>query len=766
MSRATGTKTGDAHRHVPLLVLVAVAVVSASIVALAAHLLADETPLRVVIDCRGDTCTASVNGGAPVRVETGPGTAGDRLGVYIFHSFEAEGHGQYLRNLILRSGSGGSLRRRLLLREHELAEAFEGSAGWRIDPGLGLTHDGRRGDRSVALLGDRESGDFRLEFELHDAVDAGAMVRASDSRNGLVFVVRPEANDAFFFRLVDGTPGPILAIMPLQDLRVGREALRLAGLIANLARCGAILVLCLLVLGGRARCGCVAEPVTFLPRRVVLLAAFAVAAFAAHRFIARYSLLDVPHILDETAYLFQAKIFARGRLWVDAPSLPEFFTHDHLIISDGRWFAKYPPLYPLLLSVGVLLRCSWAVTPLLGALTMVAILLLAEEIAGRRAAIVAGVLVLSSPFFLFMGANMMSHMSAAMCLCFALWFLLRGLRRGGLPQFVLAGAWLGAGLLARPYTAFLVGVPAALWVAASPAGPNCVRGRVRRLAAFAAGIAPMILLYVAWRYAYSGAGQFPSSLYTQYDVSDTLGFGLTKGAGWLRTWGSWGHSPAKAVRSVHRYLSYTADHLFGWPWRASLAFIGVPFLLGCRKSACLLLLATCISLVVGHMFYWATQHIGYGARYWFSAFPAVAVLSAVGVERLVRRPAQGGGTAAVRGMVTPLVITLLVLGNCCFYLPERYVEGWTYGDHSDDIKRAVETLDGRRAVVFVPSDDPRSVDGFSMNEPTLDGDVVIARDCGDDNGRLLAEYATYAGYRWQEGRLVPIENAAGRSGAP
>jgi len=48
----------------------------------------------------------------------------------------------------------------------------------------------------------------------------------------------------------------------------------------------------------------------------------------------------IPHVQDSLTYLFQAKMMSRGWLVVLAPSLPEFFDQEFLMVRDGRWFGN------------------------------------------------------------------------------------------------------------------------------------------------------------------------------------------------------------------------------------------------------------------------------------------------------------------------------------------------------------------------------------------------------------------------------------------
>ncbi len=83
---------------------------------------------------------------------------------------------------------------------------------------------------------------------------------------------------------------------------------------------------------------------------------------------------DLGHTIpDESAYQFQARVFASGHVMATplpgataaADTPPEIYFEDQIDTTRG-WFAKYTPGYPLLLSLGYLLHCPWLVNPVLG----------------------------------------------------------------------------------------------------------------------------------------------------------------------------------------------------------------------------------------------------------------------------------------------------------------------------------------------------------------------------------------------------------------
>jgi hypothetical protein len=61
----------------------------------------------------------------------------------------------------------------------------------------------------------------------------------------------------------------------------------------------------------------------------------------------------IPRGGDETAYLFQSRILARGQLVAPEPPVPDprrFFPFRHFIFDNGRWFIMYTPLHAALMA--------------------------------------------------------------------------------------------------------------------------------------------------------------------------------------------------------------------------------------------------------------------------------------------------------------------------------------------------------------------------------------------------------------------------------
>ncbi len=734
--------------------------VAAAAVAVWAYL-ADrsERSIHVTLECAGRTCEASIEGGDPLRVEL-PAVPGEQIGVYAYHPFEFD-RPQGVEAIVLRRAGIPDAEIRV-----RFAPGAWTPAGWHGDPGWGMTehgfaHTGPLGERAIALFDGLDSREFTLEAELVDAVDLGLVFRAADARNGWVLAIRARHNDAFFFRMEDGEPGPILALMPVRTLHAGREGLRFAGVVAQI-----LLLAIPLLLAVRAWLEWFAaispwpaevDTRTPAPRiGIVVLLGVTTAALAG---VAVWALGEVPHVDDEAAYLFQAKIFAHGEFWAPAPPEQEFFVHEHMIVTPDRWFAKYPPFFPALLSLGVRAGVPWLVNPLLGALAGFAAYLLGREIAGWRWGIAAWCLLLVSPFFVIMGGTLMSHVAAALFVTLFVWLLIRALELRDSRAAVLAGVCLGLAILTRPYTAALAALAAAVY------GATCLVRVADRRALVALGAlvvlatVPFACAFVAWGPWVSGDHGSYVGLHEKYNASDTLGFGPDKGATWLRTWGTFGHTPAKALRSAWQHLDYTSHYLLGWPGGLSFVLVLAPFVLGTAGRREWLLASVLVALALGHMGYWAAHHILYGARYWFEAVPGLMVLAALGVRALVRDLALDARVPAWARMAPAAVLASLLGWGCWVYLPARLRALPAYGGITAELMWQIDRIAPHQAVVFSETQGMMYDPGFFLNDPFLESGRIFARDLGDRDRDLLIRYPAYLAYRFSAGRLVPIERA-------
>ncbi len=162
---------------------------------------------------------------------------------------------------------------------------------------------------------------------------------------------------------------------------------------------------------------------------------------------------------DTVSYLFQAKLFAEGKLSVPAPPEHGFSSSPHINILNGKWYSKYPFGNALMLMLGVFINAPWLIPALATGGALYLLYVLVKEMHGKSAALIAAVIGLISPATLGMGSTWFSEPVSRFYLALYLLSLIRTLNgRGGFGYALLSGFALGYVFNTRPLSAFVFGV--------------------------------------------------------------------------------------------------------------------------------------------------------------------------------------------------------------------------------------------------------------------------------------------------------------------
>ncbi|MBI1788129.1 MAG: glycosyltransferase family 39 protein, partial [Acidobacteria bacterium] len=239
-----------------------------------------------------------------------------------------------------------------------------------------------------------------------------------------------------------------------------------------------------------------------------------------------------PHIPDEVVYIYHARYLAAGMLSMPAPPDLDAFHLNLMNYEKDRWFCPVPPGWPFLLAVGEFLGAGWLVNPILGGLVVLLAYLLLREIAPRRTARLAVLLLCLSPWHLFMSMNFMTHNFTLLCALVAAWAVARSRRGGGARWAWLAGCATGVGSLIRPLDGLIAGAIVGLWAL----GLGARRLTLPSLAAFAAGAALVGAAVLPYNRLLTGDPlKAPIMAYTDKyygPKTNALGFGPERGLGW------------------------------------------------------------------------------------------------------------------------------------------------------------------------------------------------------------------------------------------
>jgi 4-amino-4-deoxy-L-arabinose transferase-like glycosyltransferase len=459
----------------------------------------------------------------------------------------------------------------------------------------------------------------------------------------------------------------------------------------------------------------------------------------------------LPRLEDEVAGLWQARVFASGRLSVASPPAAEVFRVPFVVDDQGRRFSKYPPGHAALLALGVLWGDPWLVDPLLLALALAALYRFGRDLFDRRTALTALALAAASPMLLMLGASLMPHAASLLTATLFLWGVFR-LQRPAPPRssFVirhlsfLTGLALGLTLLIRPYTAILLALPAGvIFLVRLRAEARAALARYSPLALGAALGGAGLLLY-----NFILSGQVRWSLYDLWWAYDRVGFGSTIGPR--------GYFFSDVPRAL--WLGLYSLNLDLFPlFFLSLIPIALALLLKPRLRLEWHLAAYPAALFIGYLAYFHQSRL-YGPRYYSEAIAPLALLGALGLRKLSARfnaapPLLRAAPAVVGG--------LIFIGTLFGYVPWRFDQLRNlYADQPAwgalDWEPIAAARGKRQAIVLTFTDNwPGAAAGMLSNSVDVNGDVLFGRYLGPESFTALrAAYPDRTVWFWRDGALT------------
>lgn len=442
----------------------------------------------------------------------------------------------------------------------------------------------------------------------------------------------------------------------------------------------------------------------------VLLFVFAVIAPLLFSY---YVLGAAPHDWDSISILFQARIFASGRLFYETPPQPEFFSQLFVVMEDGRWYSKYEPGHALILALGVLFGRPWAVNPILGALTMVVTYCIGSGIYDKKTGIYAALLGMTSPFFVWMSGSFFRHASTMFFLSLFVLFYIKAEKEDKRRYYVLSSVFLGLAFITRIGSTTAISLPIILYHLYRTAKNK----RLWTTTLLMLGVTSIfIVALLGYNYALTGN---PTQLtFTDWDSRDTIGFGDDKGI--EPTYGTTGHDLSKGLQGIKDVIgelnrSFVNMHL--------LAIALILFIFSKKIRWDYVFTLSIVSLVFGTLFYFKIW-----PRYYYEIYFMVMLLVARSISDI-----EGEGSKLFTA-----VFVLSLINYYSTLKPDLYM----YATRGVDkrVYTVIDESDLRNAVVFVEGDNfYRGV--FSRNTPTLDTNIVYARYVAEkENQEFMEKY--------------------------
>lgn len=374
-------------------------------------------------------------------------------------------------------------------------------------------------------------------------------------------------------------------------------------------------------------------------------------AFVAAGALALYALIALlvfdrrPTVVDEFVGLFQARIFASGRLFLPVSDFPALTSALFVVEQEGKIFGQFPAGGPAVLAIGARLGLEWLVDPICGALSVLLlsrILRVTRVAAGVALATVA--LFVVSPFVASMAGSYMSHVPTLTFILLAS----AGLAYATRDEYPHAGAafvcGLGLGIAAtiRPLDGLAFALPSAAWLVARL---RLGRSHVGALLASGAGVAIPVIALLWVNLVWTGNP-------LQFGYESLWGEGVGLGFG-ESPWGE-PHTPRLGIELLSLYALRLQTYLFELPV-PSLAFVIGALLLVRRVSSFEnWTLWSSSLLLLGYFAYWSDgYHLGPRfmyplapfLAYWTARLPSV--IRSRGVSWNVQRSTLIAGWVAI-----------------------------------------------------------------------------------------------------------------------
>ncbi len=456
------------------------------------------------------------------------------------------------------------------------------------------------------------------------------------------------------------------------------------------------------------------DPLVWLSglRRGMLLALCAVLVVAGSWFSSSFLLRGGPFVPgDEDEYLFQARIFARGRLWWDTPAHPEFFVAPGQLVSEGRLFGHHQCGHSALLAVGVVFGHPRAVPIVLAMLSIPVCYALGRTVGGPEGGRLSVLLLALSPLFWFTMGSLVSEASSMFLLLSMTCLLLSG--RGQRWAAVAAGCCLGMAAATRVLSAITVGVPIVAWWMR--------KHRLRDAVSLAAGALPFAIVIGTVNCLLTGSAlRFPFAAYEP----QPLGFDEV-------------YRLATGMRNLASNALLLNFWLLGWP--LGLGVVGASLWLLRRRGEVLVLALASGALGVGYVLYWHRGQVATGPLRFFEACPLLVCVAAAG---LAHARGRGGRVRSAVGWA----VLVAVVASLLTFVPGRAAVLREFTAGVQEPVRVVEKAGLQRALVFLKAEDylfsyPRN--DLEFRHPH---DVIFARDLGSRNNELIASHPGYVVY--------------------
>ncbi len=343
-----------------------------------------------------------------------------------------------------------------------------------------------------------------------------------------------------------------------------------------------------------------------------LVAVLCVVNFSIAAYFGIAILGGIPHVPDTATYIRQAILLSHGQLSVDNFTREPREAYQPLgsFVRNNRLFFQYNHFWPALLALPVKLGLQEFLNPLLSALSLLLIFLIARKLYDEKTGCIAAIIYCFSPFTILMAGDYLTHTPTQFFLLLGIYFILNYVKAPTTASALIAGFTVGYAFGLRPLTAIGVMFPVGIYLLLFYR--KTIFRKTSMLFLLAFGLA--VSLFFIDNYIVMGN---PFEFIHPNTAEGKGALGLKNII--------YGLNIQDAALG---YLQPIIFHSF-----LPMLFFGIAFipLVTARKRNDLLLFSIFLSLFAAYLLTFTSGFHGYGPRYIFEALFTVFILAARGV---------------------------------------------------------------------------------------------------------------------------------------
>lgn len=468
-------------------------------------------------------------------------------------------------------------------------------------------------------------------------------------------------------------------------------------------------------------------------KKLFLILVFS-ASFLIINFLSFFIFQHFPVTGDEYSYIFQAKIFKLGRLYVNSHPLMEFFDLHH-VVNNGRMYSKSPPGTSIMLFLGELVNMPWIVNPLLGSLTLVIFYFIGKNLYDEKRAQYIVIFILLTPVFLIYSSTYFTELPSLFFLSLSLFYFIKS-REGKNKNWIFSGLSWGMAFITRPLTSIAYLIPFLIFWFISFIKKKLAKG------IFFWFIASMPFIFFFIFYNYSLTGNILTTPYFVYEksccfycVCEPCDYNLILDMLW------------KNVISI--------PNMFYMPIVKYLFFV-------------LFMLISIISIVKNKNFWEICLFIGFiiaiilhsfyingpSSRFFYDPLILLFLPFVSGIflvsDFIGRKMHLKSEKIQLVFLITYVILFIFALNHSLkIYINEIKIIKQPY----DEIKH--ENISN--AIVFIKSVPRWGPTFYTRNSPTFNDDIIFARDLNEKNKLLMKMYSNKSYYLYDYNSTIRLK---------